>query len=192
MYLLSQYRKFDFCFFLMGKQLATFLVKIFLCSSMSAFLSLVPSRYRASWTTLRKRPLYISFCPWALCLRLLQTRFMSRGWRLPSRNVLGSLAVHWFISSLCASAFSPSNVQNFCLLPLPWPLLPLAFIPLFLPFASSQQGALLHVLQLVVSMMSSRRRCWAVNCEGGVDQALVPRCWLLSSHRLAFSEENPV
>lgn len=66
MYSLSQYRKFDFRFFLMGKQLATFLVKIFLCSSMSALLSLVPSRYRASWTTLRKKPLYISFCPWAL------------------------------------------------------------------------------------------------------------------------------
>lgn len=141
MYSLSQYRKFDFCFFLMGKQLTTFLVKIFLCSSMSAFLSLVPSRYRASWTTLRKKPLCISFCPWALCLRLLQTRFMSRGWRLPSRNVLGSLAVHWFSSSLCASAFSPSTA---CFYP---PLPSVCLIAAGSPSSCVTAGGVYDVLQ---------------------------------------------
>lgn len=38
--------------------------------------------------------------------------------------------------------FLSLQCSELCLLPLPWPLPPLAFIPLFLPFASSQQGAL--------------------------------------------------
>lgn len=100
--------------------------------------------------------------------------------RLSSRNVLRSLAVHCFISSLFASAFSRSHVQNFCLLPLPCPLPPLAFIPIFLPCASSQQRALLHVLSW-----------WFLWCPPGedaelvtVNEALTSACSALSALKL--------